>query len=134
MEVAAGVINSNNYMVTHSFFKNGETIQDGFDDKIYIHVDFNFKSDVKVLGCSWNGQCWYSLKNNHCYMDGSLPPYLYFVLLSGIEFAQNNNLLPEHCIKWNFKHKCHCVFFQNSFLQNGSLDKFNPTKNGEWHY
>ena len=70
VEVAAGVINSNNYMVTHSFFKNGETIQDGFDDKIYIHVDFNFKSDVKVLGCSWNGQCWYSLLNNHCYMDG----------------------------------------------------------------
>ena len=75
-----------------------------------IHVDYNFKSDVKVMGCSWNGQCWYSLKNNHCYMDGSLSPYFYFLLF--IKFAQYNHLLPEDC-----------VFFQNPFLQNGPLEK-----------
>ena len=50
MEVAASVINSNGYMVTHSFFEDGVTIQDDFDDKICIHVDINFKSDVNVLG------------------------------------------------------------------------------------
>ena len=54
MEVAASV--SNGYMVNHSSFEDGETIQDGFDDKVYIHVDFNIKSEVKDLGCSWNGQ------------------------------------------------------------------------------
>ena len=46
-EVAVGVTNSNGYMVIHSFFEDGETLKDGCDDKICIHVDLLLKTMSK---------------------------------------------------------------------------------------
>ena len=99
-----------------------------------IYVDFNDRSQVKTLGCYYDfvKANWYTYVDNLDYRNGSLYYFLYPILLTND--YKDNHILKRCGAKFNTKHNKFCVFHQNQYILNGTLDRYHPTRNCKFHY
>ena len=103
------------------------------NNKVMIYVDFNDRSEVKTLGCFYDfvKAHWYSYVDSYHYCYGSLYYFLYPILF--FNEYKDNHIVKRFGAKFNATHTKFCVFHQNKYFLNGTLDRYHPTRNGKFY-
>ena len=88
------------------------------------------------MGCMWDSvrSIWYCNKSNYCYTDGPLSQYLYLIELNNVRFPFDNSKVKKFGARWNPDIRKFWVFLQNPYFLDGSLDRFHPSRNGQYFF
>ena len=111
--------------------------------RVKIFVEFGDdlgKRNVLTFKCSYNPtDKWYCSIHNLNYLEGKLNEYLHPIVLSMVNYLENNTVREFGAQFFGTRGRDHkygidyfwYVCFNNKHLQNGSLDRYKPRRNGK---